>query len=455
MLFSSAEFLFLFLPLSLGIYFLCPLKWRNLWLFLISLLFYGFGEPVYVFLMLLTIAADYFFGLALERSKGRGALWLWTAVIFNLSLLGFFKYYPLLAKTVGLPSLSLTLPIGISFYTFQALSYVIDVYRKEVRAQKSFVAFGTYVSLFPQLIAGPIVRYGDIDGQLTKRSHSVSAMAQGFSLFCVGLAKKVLLANSAGATAEALSKDSLLSAWLGLILFALQIYYDFSGYSDMATGLGAILGFKFPRNFNYPYISTSITEFWRRWHMTLSYWFREYVYIPLGGNRKGRWRTYFNLLVVWSLTGLWHGAEWSFLFWGIYFFVILVLEKTFLLQLLERLPFPLKHCYALFFILVGWQIFSAEGDIFAVLSSLASLFNFKSQPLYDGATAYVLLQSTPFLVICLIGATPLPLRLLEKIQKEQPLLAAIARLSLSLLSLILSTAYLVSRSYDPFLYFRF
>ncbi len=338
MLFSSLEFLFFFLPLSAVGYFICPLRLRNGWLLLVSLLFYGFGEPVYVFLMIGTVIADYLFGLAIERSGSRKRLWLWLSVAFNLSLLGFFKYYGFFSSLLSLPAVDVPLPIGISFYTFQALSYVIDVYRGQVSAEKSLVSFGAYVSLFPQLIAGPIVKYSDVSRELAHRKHTVMDIADGIARFSAGLSKKALLANGAGElSAKLLARsDSAGALWLGLIFYAFQIYYDFSGYSDMAIGLGKIFGFRFPENFNYPYISKSITEFWRRWHITLSSWFREYLYIPLGGNRKGRGRTYLNLLIVWSLTGLWHGAAVNFVLWGIYFFVLLVLEKAFLGRLLER-----------------------------------------------------------------------------------------------------------------------
>ncbi len=457
MLFSSLEFLYFFLPLSVLLYFLCPLRWRNLLLLLLSLLFYGFGEPLYVFLMLFTISADYAFGLFIERSRKGKRAWLVTAVIFNLSLLGFFKYYDLAASLVKLPTLGISLPIGISFYTFQALSYVIDVYRKEVAAQKSFVAFGTYVSLYPQLIAGPIVRYKDIDRELLSRKHSIRGVADGIAAFCAGLAKKTLLANQAGALANVLltEKRSVAGVWLGLLLYAFQIYYDFSGYSDMAIGLGKIFGFNFPENFNYPYISKSITEFWRRWHITLSTWFREYVYIPLGGNRRGRGRTYLNLFVVWSLTGLWHGATISFLLWGIYFFLLLVIEKAFLLKLLERLPKAFRHGYAIFFILVGWMIFFSEGSLFEVGSGIASLFGFGGIPLFSRDIGYELLRNLPFIALMSVGATPLPKKLFLYISKKSEGLQGVLQTVLSLLSIIFSTVYIVDSGYNPFLYFRF
>ena len=457
MLFSSVEFLFVFLPLTLAVYFLCPLRFRNLWLFAASLLFYGFGEPVFLFLMLLTITADYFFGLLIERSKIHKGLWLTVGTIFNFSLLAFFKYFDMIATAFGFSPLGIALPIGISFYIFQATSYIIDVYRKEVEAAKSFINFGTYVSLFPQLIAGPIVKYRDIDKELTERAHTVSNIAKGVSTFCTGLAKKALLANPAGELYEYLSKSRTdpASLWLGLILFSFQIYYDFSGYSDMAIGLGRILGFSFPRNFNYPYISRSITEFWRRWHMTLSSWFREYVYIPLGGNRRGKLRTYINLFAVWSLTGLWHGASWTFLIWGVYFFILLVMEKAFLLKLLERIPKVIRHIYALIFILLGWVIFSAEGGINEIVTLTKSLFGIGNAPVFGSSFVYDVLRNLPFLVILAIGATPLPKRITERLETKSPRAYFITRNILCIASIILSTAYIVSADYNPFLYFRF
>ena len=458
MLFSSLEFLYLFLPLSVAAYFICPLKLRNLFLFLVSLLFYGFGEPIYLFLMLLTVSADYLFGLIIERSEKHKRLWLVLAIIFNLSLLFFFKYYNFLAAALTLPTLNLSLPIGISFYTFQALSYVIDVYKAQVSAQKNYVAFGTYVSLFPQLIAGPIVRYSDIDSELLKRSHSINNVASGIAAFSAGLSKKVLLANGAGELASSLlsKKESSASMWLGLVLFAFQIYYDFSGYSDMAIGLGRIFGFKFPENFNYPYTSVSITDFWRRWHMTLSSWFREYVYIPLGGNRKGKGRTYLNLFIVWSLTGLWHGASWNFLLWGIYFFILLTVEKAFLLRLLKYFPKLLTHAYAILFILLGWLIFYMDGaSVTDIFVSFGNLFGFGSIPLTDNRFGYELIRNIPFIAIMIIGATPLPKSIFRILLKRRESLALLSRNALSLVSLFLSTAYLVDSGYNPFLYFRF
>ncbi len=449
MLFSSLEFLYVFLPLSLLLYFLTPRRLKNLTLLLVSLLFYAYGEPVYVLLMIAAIAVNYGFGRLLLRESSRRRI-LSLAVIFNVGLLFFFKYAGMLIPALG----QIPLPIGISFYTFQALSYVADVYRRRVEASRHPVDFGAYISLFPQLIAGPIVRYDQVAEELRERTHTAERIASGIAVFAVGLSKKVLLANGAGELAERIlsGTDTTLCALFWLLLFAFQIYFDFSGYSDMAVGLGRILGFDFPENFRYPYTAKSITDFWRRWHVTLSSFFREYVYIPLGGNRRGRLRTNLNLLIVWSLTGLWHGASLNFLLWGLYFFVILCVEKAFLLKRLERLFPLLSHGYALFFILLGWFIFASDGTRDTL--SLLSLFSWGT-PFSDGWILYELRQNALFLLALAIGATPLPKRLFERLTRSRPTLFAVARLLLSLGSLILSTAYLASSGYNPFLYFRF
>ena len=464
MLFSSLEFLYLFLPLTVALYFAVPKRLRNLALLVMSLVFYGVGEPSYLVLMIVTIIADYGFGLAIARHPRRAKLLLWSAVAFNLALLVFFKYYNLLASLLPvLPTLSVTLPIGISFYTFQALSYVIDVWRGSGAAQRNLVSFGTYVTLFPQLIAGPIVRYADIAEGLSNRQSTMSGAAAGVRRFCVGLAKKVLLANAAGALFASLCSNaasSVLGAWGTLLAYTFQIYFDFSGYSDMAIGLGLLFGFSFPENFNYPYVAKSITEFWRRWHITLSSWFREYVYIPLGGNRRGRARMYRNLLVTWALTGLWHGASWNFLLWGLYFFVILSLEKLFLGRLLERLPRPVRHAYALVLILGGWLIFICDGSAGGLsaadgLAIARAMFGFFSLPLSDGYVRYELLRHLPLILIMAVGATPLSARIFGRLSSARPRATALLALALSVTGLLLSTAYLVSSGYNPFLYFRF
>jgi len=474
MVFSSLEFLYLYLPVTLVLYFLSPLRWRNFILLTVSLAFYGWGEPVYVFLMIFTVAADYIFGLAVERRKKCGKTTRSTvliAVIFNLSILGFFKYADFFILNISkldvfssLRPLGLSLPIGISFYTFQALSYVIDVARNDASAQKSPVAFGAYITMFPQLVAGPIVRYGDIEEQLGSRRHSLTGAISGLRTFSVGLAKKVLLGNSFGALWEYVRDASpeyrsATLAWFGIICFTFQIYFDFSGYSDMAIGLGKLLGFRFPENFNYPYASKSVTEFWRRWHITLSTWFREYVYIPLGGNRRGRFRTYINLLAVWALTGFWHGAGWNFILWGLYYFILLVIEKTFLLRLLKKLPSLISWLYTITAVIFGWLIFVFDGstvslDLGSWIVYLKNMFGVGGAGLLTRLDIYDILRNAPILIIAIIAATPYPKRLFYKFYEKSAAADILAAL-ISVGCLILSTAYLVSSAYNPFLYFRF
>ena len=465
MVFSSLPFLFGYLPVVLAVLKLAPLHARNFCLFLVSLIFYGWSEPVYIVIMLISTFVDYYNGRMVDKyrdDRKKAKRFVWFSVIFNLSLLGFFKYadfFILNLQALGLPlsPLNLSLPVGISFYTFQTMSYPIDVYRKQAPVQKSVVSFGAYVTLFPQLIAGPIVRYKDIAEQLDHRQETADQFALGVQRFVAGLAKKVLLANSIGAlwdTISALpaSEMSVAAAWLGIIAFAFQIYFDFSGYSDMAIGLGKMLGFKFLENFNYPYISRSITEFWRRWHISLSTWFRDYVYIPLGGSRHGRGKQIRNLMIVWLLTGFWHGASWNFMLWGIYFGVILILEKFVLKPILERLPKVLQHGYALVLILLGWVLF-AFTDLDAGLTYLKTMFGWGSVSLINARTLFYLRDYGLLLIIMILASTPLGHQLYEtKIRGHRwegamPLLIAAG--------LILCTAYLVDASYNPFLYFRF
>ncbi len=465
MVFSSLPFLFGYLPVVLAVLKLAPLHARNFCLFLVSLIFYGWSEPVYIVIMLISTFVDYYNGRMVDKyrdDRKKAKRFVWFSVIFNLSLLGFFKYadfFILNLQALGLPlsPLNLSLPVGISFYTFQTMSYPIDVYRTQAPVQKSVVSFGAYVTLFPQLIAGPIVRYKDIAEQLDHRQETADQFALGVQRFVAGLAKKVLLANSIGAlwdTISALpaSEMSVAAAWLGIIAFAFQIYFDFSGYSDMAIGLGKMLGFEFLENFNYPYISRSITEFWRRWHISLSTWFRDYVYIPLGGSRHGRGKQIRNLMIVWLLTGFWHGASWNFMLWGIYFGVILILEKFVLKPILERLPKVLQHGYALVLILLGWVLF-AFTDLDAGLTYLKTMFGWGSVSLINARTLFYLRDYGLLLIIMILASTPLGHQLYEtKIRGHRwegamPLLIAAG--------LILCTAYLVDASYNPFLYFRF
>lgn len=459
MLFSSIEFLFFFLPFSLILYFAVPLRFRNAVLLAVSLVFYGWGEPLYVLLMVATVVADYLFGILVVRRHSRA--WLITAVACNLALLGFFKYYDFFASLVRLPALGPALPVGISFYTFQALSYVVDVYRGE-KAQKDAIAFGTYITMFPQLVAGPIVRYGDIKTELSVRTSTWERAAAGILRFAAGLGKKVLLANPAGEVFEHFSMMTgsglgTLGAWVGIVFYALQIYFDFSAYSDMAIGLGHMFGFTFPENFNYPYCANSIRDFWRRWHISLSTWFREYVYIPLGGNRRGLARTLLNMLIVWSLTGLWHGAGLNFLAWGLYYFLLLAAERLFLGKVLARLPRPLRHAYSLFFILIGW-VFFAHADLSKALIYLGTMFGVYGAPVAAGEVWELTRNVLPF-VIMLIGCTPLPRRLFYRYvggdAQALPLSRQITLTLGTLALLFLCTAYLADSSYNPFLYFRF
>lgn len=463
MVFSSLEFIFVFLASVLVTYYLVPFKARNFVLLLFSLAFYGWGEPMYVFLMIATITVDYIcgwiIGANLDKRPRCAKITLIAAIVINLAILGFFKYYDFFAASISsvipgltLPRVGLTLPIGISFYTFQALSYVIDVYRRDARMQKNIASFGTYVTLFPQLIAGPIVRYADVDDQLRERTHSVALFASGVRTFVCGLAKKVLLANSAGALWESLrgaDSATALGSWLAVIFYTFQIYFDFSGYSDMAIGLGKMFGFTFRENFYYPYVSRSVTEFWRRWHISLSTWFREYVYIPLGGNRRGKARTYLNLLAVWAFTGLWHGASWNFVLWGLYYYVLLVFEKAVLLRFLERAPRFVGHIYTLIAVVFGWLLFASEslGDIGAMLA------NMFGAPFADGVALWELVRNAPFIVILCVASTPLPKRVFYRL-REARAFRCVAGV-LTLLVFALCTAYLVDSSYNPFLYFRF
>ena len=466
MVFSTPYFLFLYLPIVLTLYYIVPLQLRNFMLLVVSLAFYAWGEPVYIFIMFASIAIDYTHGMLVTRCKERGndkgaRMAVASSVVFNLALLFFFKYWDFLAgslASVGLgfmPVLGLELPIGISFYTFQTMSYTIDVYRGDARVQRNIVTFGSFVTLFPQLIAGPILQYKDLDEQLEKRSCSAERFASGAQRFTVGAAKKVLLANAIGPLWDAMlatpaEELSVLGAWLGIVAFAFQIYFDFSGYSDMAIGLGRMLGFEFLENFNYPYLARSATEFWRSWHMSLGSWFREYLYIPLGGNRVGKGRLVMNLLVVWACTGIWHGASWNFLFWGLFYFAFLVVEKFWLLAILDKLPRVLGHIYGLTLILLGWVIFAVE-DMSALGGYFGAMFG-GSGMLVDSAARYYLVNYLPVLGIAAVAATPLGAKLWAKLDAR---VRAVALPLAMLAGLVLATAYLVDGTYNPFLYFRF
>ncbi|MDR3148932.1 MAG: MBOAT family protein [Oscillospiraceae bacterium] len=471
MVFSSPLFIFIYLTLTLLGYYVIPMllrgrgertiyALRGVWLFAVNLVFYAWGEPLYVFLMLASITVNYIFGLLIaEAANRRGKKYLLIACIaVNLGALGYYKYADLFLTTLGLPAMGLTLPIGISFYTFQTMSYPIDVYRGKVPAQRNYIKFGTFVALFPQLIAGPIVRYIDVAEQLDRREHSVSKFADGVTRFTVGLSKKVLLANNVGALwnwygAQSADEISALGAWLGILAFTLQIYFDFSGYSDMAVGLGKMIGFDFPENFNYPYTANSVTDFWRRWHITLSSWFRDYVYIPLGGSRKGTARLMLNLLIVWCLTGFWHGASWNFLMWGLYYAVLLIAEKTFLLKALDRLPAIIARIYTIAVVMLGWALFAIE-DFGALGSYLSAMLG--AGAAIDGAALYWLRNYAVTLVISIAACTPLPKLAAAKLAGKLKSSAwSYLKPAAVLIALTLCTASLINSAYNPFLYFRF
>lgn len=447
MLFSSNIFLFAFLPAVLAVYYVCPRRWRNPVLLVFSLFFYGWGEPRYLALMVGTIVMDYLCGLWIARQRSRGGTGrsaLTVGVALNLSLLVFFKYGSFL---FGARFPKLPLPIGISFYVFQSMSYIIDVYRCDAPLQRNLLTFGTYVTLFPQLIAGPIVRYTDVAEMLEHRRESVPQFASGISRFIVGLSKKVLLANPMGSLWEMLwQSQGTLAAWVGLAAYSLQIYFDFSGYSDMAIGLGRMFGFEFLENFNYPYISASITEFWRRWHISLSTWFKEYVYIPLGGNRKGLPRQIVNIAVVWLLTGLWHGASWNFVLWGGYYALLLIAEKVFLLKLLRKCPRWVGHLYAVFAVMLGWALFYFES-----LGELAAFLTRLFTGAASAASANVLLGYLPILLAAAAASTPL----LKKLPLKKTAGMEALRIAVLAVLLLLCVAALVNQSYNPFIYFRF
>ena len=466
MVFSSIVFLYIFLPIMLLLYFIVPSKFKNAIMILASLVFFAWGEIRYIFIMLVLAVMDFVCGKQItkyQNNKKKKILFLMINVVVNLGILFFFKYADFIITNINnltglsIPLLNIPLPIGVSFNTFQSLSYIIDVYRGTVKCEKSFYNYLTYTTLFPQIIAGPIVRYETVDEELETKNISMDNFSAGMKRFIIGLGKKVLIANSVGALWNTIevgnySELSMLFAWIGIIAFALQIYFDFSGYSDMAIGLAQIFGMKFDENFNYPYISKSITEFWRRWHITLSSWFRDYVYIPLGGNRRGFAIQIRNILIVWFLTGAWHGASWNFILWGVYFGVILILEKLFLLKVLDKLPNIIRHIYAIVIILVSWAIFAFE-DLAKVGEYIKAMFI--NSNLWDNEALYYLQNYWVLILIGAICSIPLWKKLKEKIDsKNSKGLELITTLGYVAI-LILSTASLVTNSFNPFLYFRF
>ena len=473
MVFSSLLFLFRFLPAVLLLYFLVPRRMRNGVLLFVSLLFYAWGEPVYVILMLCSILITYTGGRFVhyyrEKKNMRGArISLVITVILGLLGLGIFKYADFVIRTINqvaggnISPLGLALPIGISFYTFQTISYVADVYRGNARVQKNIFSYGAYVTMFPQLIAGPIVQYKTIDEQLRSRKESAGEFALGVNRFIVGLGKKVLLANNAGRVWDYVRTSPageipMVMAWMGIIAFTFQIYFDFSAYSDMAIGLGHMFGFRFLENFNYPYMSKSITEFWRRWHISLGTWFREYVYIPLGGNRGGTAKLIRNIMVVWLLTGIWHGADWNFFLWGVYYGILLMIEKLFLKKHLEKLPGFVSRIYCLFFVTLGWYIFS-YADISSGIGYLKAMFLAAGNSFAGGETLYLLYNTAVLFIFLCIGCTNLPKRAAGRLLgalEDHDGICTLLRCAFYLVIFLLSVAYLVDSSYNPFLYFRF
>ena len=466
MLFSSIPFLYYFLPAVLILYFIAPKKLKNSVILLSSLFFYAWGEPKYVILMIVSITVGYILGLLIEkfREKTLSKVFLAISVIFSIGALGYFKYSDFFIANfnavtgLSVPLLRIALPIGISFYTFQLLSYTIDVYRGDTPAQKNPITLAAYISLFPQLIAGPIVRYSDVALQLENRTHTFAKISDGIRRFILGLSKKILIANALGELCDifrASEDKSVLFFWLYAVSFTLHIYFDFSGYSDMAIGLGKIMGFDFMENFNYPYISKSVTEFWRRWHMSLGTWFRDYVYIPLGGNRVSKPRQFFNILVVWLLTGFWHGAEWNFPVWGLYFAVLLLIEKSFLLKKLNKSK-VISHVYVMFLVIISFVIFNAA-DMSVAFSDLAGMFGLAGVPVSSAEFVYYLRSYLLVIVIAIIGATPLPKRIVEKIREKETGNKVINLIepAVCIILFVMITAYLVDGSFNPFLYFRF
>lgn len=460
MLFSSIPFLYVFLPAVLILYFAAPKKLKNTVILLSSLVFYACGEPKYVVLMVISILSGYVFGLLIERFRKHAKLFLTLAAVTSLGLLGYFKYADFFISNfnaltgLSLPLAKIALPIGISFYTFQILSYDIDVYRGEVKAQKNIINFAAYVTMFSQLIAGPIVRYSDIAAQLETRVHGIDKTTVGIRRFVLGLGKKILIANALGElcdTFRASGDKSVLFFWIYAIAFTLHIYFDFSGYSDMAIGLGKIFGFDFIENFDYPYISASVTEFWRRWHISLGTFFRDYVYIPLGGNRVSKPRWMFNIFVVWFLTGMWHGAAWNFIVWGLYFAVILMIEKLWLLPHIKKMK-VLPHVTTLFLVVISFVIFNANsmGEAF---SYIGAMFGAGEYPLVSREALYYLRSYAVVFVLALFGATPLPKKIFSS-EKCRKLVMFAEPVALVVLMLVM-TAYLVDGSFNPFLYFRF
>lgn len=466
MIFSSITFLYCFLPIVIILYTIAPRKLKNVVILLSSIVFYGWGEPRYLLLMIATILIGYGLGILVEMMNSKAAKNVLVAflVVLSLGILGYFKYANFFISSINeaihgnISLLNVALPLGISFYTFQMMSYVIDVYRGDVKAQKNIITLAVYITMFPQLIAGPIVRYKDIEIALTSRIHSVSKISLGIRRFIIGLAKKVLIANNLGslvAQYKMANEPSIVYVWLYAIAVSLQIYYDFSGYSDMSIGLGKAMGFELPENFNYPFISSSITEFWRRWHMTLGGWFRDYLYIPLGGNRVSKPRWFFNILIVWMTTGLWHGASWNFVIWGLYFAVFLILEKFFLYKYLNSMK-VIGHIYLLLLVVISFVIFDG-GTLNQSIYNIRIMFGLSVLPVISDESMFILFNYGGIILLAIIGATGLPARLLQKLDKDNYIHRIINVLEPIFIGvlLIISTSFIVNGSFNPFLYFRF
>ena len=464
MVFSSLVFMFAYLPITLLAYYLVPRQGRNIFLFIVNLIFYGWGEPKLVLLMVFNIFFNYIGGWLVDKYRAdakKKKLFLILTCVLDIGILAVFKYTGMITETLNMlpflniPELQISLPIGISFYTFQTMSYVIDVYRDDAPVSKNFINFGTYVALFPQLIAGPIVRYRDVAEQLVNRRETLEMFTKGVKLFMVGLAKKVIIANTMGTLTTNIfattDENGVVGTWVGMIAYTFQIYFDFSGYSDMACGLGNMMGFEFLKNFNYPYIAKSITDFWRRWHISLSTWFKEYVYIPLGGNRKGVKRQIINLLIVWGLTGLWHGAAYNFVLWGLYYGLLLILEKFVLKKFLDRLPSFVQHIYTLFIIIIGWGLFYFT-DVGQLGEFMVDLFNFGNGICGDQAFNLIM-SNLPMLIIAAVASTPLATMLYTRFEHTRFMWIPETLYCMGVL--VVSTASLVNQSYNPFLYFRF
>ena len=465
MLFTSISFLYYFLPALIIIYFITPKKYKNIILLIASLLFYFYGEPKYVFLMIAEIIIAYIGAILIDKYKNQSKNILITTLFIHVFLLIIFKYTDFIIQTINdisnanIKLLNIALPIGISFYTFQIISYIIDVYNGKVNVQKNIIKLATYVSLFPQLVAGPIVRYQTVEKELDDRVHSFNNFAYGIRRFTIGLAKKVLIANALGelcSKAFLVDEKTVVFFWIFGISYMLQLYFDFSAYSDMAIGLGRIFGFHFPENFNYPYISKSITEFWRRWHISLSTWFKDYVYIPLGGNRDGKYKQIRNILIVWLLTGIWHGANWTFLIWGLLFGIILIIEKIFLNKFMEKLPSFIRRIYVLFIVMILFIIFNSD-NMSVALTNIKGLFGMNGEVFINDYTLHYLKSYLPLLIISLFGATPFIKILIDKLRKNKYVNNIINILEpiLIVVILVVVTSYLIDNSYNPFLYFRF